>query len=83
MKASLQMKLDLGLIPTPLRKIRRRFVLTLSGKKSKKREECLCQDIEFQRLLEIIKAQIQLCTTLRKMENQSQRVIFRAQAQTC
>jgi len=83
MKASLQMRTNLGLIPTPLRKIKRRVVLTLSGKKSKRSEECLCQDIEFQRLLEITITQIQFCTTLKKMEIQSLRAIFRAQAQTC
>ena len=83
MKASLQMRMDQDLIQTPIKKIRKRVVPTLSGKKSKRKNECLCQDIEFQRLLETKMTQIQFCTTLKKIEIQYPKAIFRAQAQTC
>ena len=85
MKASLQTRMDLGLIPTLIRKFRRKIALTLSGKKSKiKRNVCLCQVIEFQRLLETTITGIQYCTILKKMEViQSLKAIFIAQAQTC
>ena len=79
MRASAHMRTALALT-LPQRKKIEKFVLTLSGKKSKqKRDECLCQDIEFQRQLGTTILHLS-CMTPRKIDL-FLTMILRAQAQ--